>query len=341
MRTFPPAIPDPRTTLPLSLSRFDPGAVALVLIWGLNFAVVKESLEAFEPLAFNALRFLLASLLLLGLLARRPGPIPLPSRADFPRVAGLAFVGNIFYQVLFIFGVRTTTTGNASVLLATAPLWTAILAARAGEEPLPVHTRIAIGAALCGSVLVVAGGEGVGFPSGRWNPGDLMMIGAAIAWSLYTVGSRPLVALHGPLAVTAWTLWGGTAGMILIALPSLGRLRPELVGPGGWGGLAYAGFLAVGVSYALWNRSVERLGSARTALFVNLVPVVSLVFGWTFLDERPAGLQLAGMALVLVSLAVAGTPGGRGGRGRLPPASSPVVSVPRDAAPEDPGSAHP
>src|SRR5688572_123554 len=86
----------------------------MVVIWAVNFSVAKVALEALSPLAFNALRFPMAAALLY-LVLRMRGGIPLPTRAELPRVLALGLLGNLMYQMFFIFGLDRTRAGNASL----------------------------------------------------------------------------------------------------------------------------------------------------------------------------------------------------------------------------------
>lgn len=277
----------------------------LTFIWGVNFAVIKSALGELHPFAFNALRFPLACLVLYALLRRR-GAITLPRREDRLRVVGLGVLGNVVYQPLFILGLDLTTAGNASLLLATTPVWTVLLSTwLRHEEPSP-RVWIGIGGTVTGMVLVVSGGEGLHLAPGGLL-GDLLMIAAAVAWSLYTVGARDLVHRYGSLPVTAWTLWVGSTGLVLMGAPWLWRTDLRAVSPEAWGGVAYAGILAISVAYAIWYRGVRRLGNARTSAYSNLVPVVALLVAWLWLDEVPTAIQLAGACVILVGLSLART----------------------------------
>ena len=113
--------------------RTQTGLLFLALIWGLNFPIIKHALGEFSPLAFNALRFPLASAVLFGLMAFGPG-LSLPRRKDVPRVLALGVLGNVVYQLLFIYGLDRTLAGNASLLRSTTPVWTAILSSLAGRS---------------------------------------------------------------------------------------------------------------------------------------------------------------------------------------------------------------
>ncbi len=295
-----------------SLPRPDPGLLVLVLIWGLNFPIIKQALGEIDPLAFNALRFPLASLVVLALLRAR-GPLPRPRRQDLPRIVLLGLAGNVAYQLLFILGLDRTGAGNASVLLATTPVWTALLSSAAGHERIPGATWLAAVGTVTGMVLLVAGGSGGLSVGSTTLPGDLLMAASAVTWSAYTVGARSLIHRYGPLALTAWTLWTGTAVLVPMGLPALLALDPREVGHSSWLGVAYAGVLAIGVAYVLWNRSVRLVGNAATALYGNLVPVVALWAAWLWLGEVPTGLQWVGTALILGFLLLSRLRGGNAG----------------------------
>jgi drug/metabolite transporter (DMT)-like permease len=276
----------------------DLGLVVLTLVWGLNFAVVKGALELIPALAFNALRFPIAALTVY-LILRMQGPLTLPDRKDLPKLALLGIGGNGIYQLLFIHGLDRTSAGNSALILATVPVWTLLLSAAAGEARLDRRILLGITTTLLGMGFVVLGGEAqVGF-QGTTLPGDLMILGSALLWALYTVGSRGLILRYGSVPVTAWTLWAGTLPLVLLGVPELRVLDwGEIPVLAGWGAVVFAGVLALGLSYVLWYRGVHRLGSARTAVYSNLVPVVAVLSAWPLLGEIPGPLQWVGMGVI-------------------------------------------
>lgn len=283
----------------------DLGLLSLALIWGINFSVIKVGLEELHPLAYNALRFPLAAGVLLLLLRMRPGPRPPIRREDWSRLVGLGILGNVAYQLLFIFGIDATLAGNAAILLATTPVWTTILSTALGHERPPTSAWLGVGATLAGMVLVVLGGERRVGMGGDTLIGDVMMVGSSVVWSVYTVGGRNLTRRYGSLRVTGWTLWVGTLGLVPMGVPFLLETPLDRVSPMAWGSVVYAGVFAIGLAYALWYRGVRRLGSSRTAVYSNLVPVVALVVAWAWLGERPSLLQVLGALAVIGGLTVA------------------------------------
>ena len=278
----------------------------MALIWGVNFPIIKTALPELPALAFNALRFPLASVGILGivLLTRR---MRWPERRDLPAVIALGLVANVGYQYFFIVGLERTSAGNASILLATIPAWTTILSTVVGHERVPGRVWVGVLGALAGIPLVVSGGTLSGLPGGDLH-GDLLILASSVTWAFYTVGAKGLIHRYGPMPVTAWTLWVGTIGIVVMGIPALRTVRLEALSPGAWAAVAWAGVFAIAIAYALWNRGVRALGNARTAIYQNTVPVIALAVSWPWLGEVPTPMQIAGAALIIASVSWARRP---------------------------------
>jgi len=285
--------------------RTDLGLLSLALIWGVNFPFIKVALAELHPLAFNALRFPLAALVLFLLIRRRRGRHPPIRKEDWPLLFALGVLGNIAYQLLFIFGLDATLAGNAAILLATTPVWTTLFSTMLGHERPPLTTWLGIAATLVGMALVVGGGSRVMGIEVEALTGDMMMVAASVIWSVYTVGGRDLTRRYGALRVTGWTLWVGTVGLVAMGLPHLARTSFGQISIIAWASVAYAGIFALGVAYTLWYNGVRRLGSSATAIYSNLVPVVALVAAWLWLGERPTLVQLLGAGAIIGGITVA------------------------------------
>lgn len=282
----------------------DLGLLLMVLIWGLNFSFIKAGLREMSPLAFNALRFPLAALTVFFLL-RRGGRLFWPRTEDWPAVLALGFIGNVLYQLLFIFGVDRTLVGNASILLATTPIWTLLLSVLTRDERPGGLVWVGIGGTVVGMAVVVFGGrQAVTLGGWTWK-GDILVLAGAFTWSIYTVGSRRLIATYGSLAVTAWTLWVGCLGLFLLGIGPLSRTPLAGLSWLAWGSVLYAGVMAIGLAYVLWYRGVEHLGNARTAAFSNLTPVVAMLVAWVWLGETPSPSQILGVLVILTGLTLA------------------------------------
>ena len=195
--------------------RAELGLLLLVGIWSVNFSVLKVGLDAFEPYAFNALRFPLAALVLTGALVLRGG-VPLPDREDLGRVIVLGVLGHVLYQLLFINGMDLTRAGNGALMLATAPVYTALLSRLAGHERVDLVAGAGMVATMLGVALVIGSGGGTLSFSSETMAGDLLVMGAAVLWAFYTVGARGIVRKYGALILMVWTLGIGSGLLVLI-----------------------------------------------------------------------------------------------------------------------------
>jgi drug/metabolite transporter (DMT)-like permease len=262
------------------------------------------ALSHVDPLAFNALRFPLASLLLLVVMKAR-GAVPLPPLSDVPRIVAVALLGNVLYQMFFIFGLNHTSAGNASLLLAGTPILTALLSASLGHEQVHPQTWLGVICTFAGIVLIVAGGITGEGGAAHSIEGDLLMLGASVTWAFYTVGARPLVQRHGSVKVTAWTLWAGTIGLLVCGAPALAHTDLQGVGAGTWAAIAYAGLLSIGLSYMIWYYGVSKLGNTRTSSYSNATPVIALLSAWLVLGETPKLIQAIGAAVIIGGVTIA------------------------------------
>ncbi len=286
-------------------------ALAVALLWGVNVPVMKAALGHVPPFAFNALRLTLSALALgvADRLERRGRAAP---RTPWVAVVLLGLLTSLLYQVLFVVAMTRTSASHAGFLIASGPLWTAAIGRMLGVERPHARAWAGLGVAFLGTCVVASTRSG----GGATLAGNALMLAAMVVWALATVLSRPVletfpatrlaflftcVALPGHWVLGWNDLFGSgahEAGAIAAGGGALARL-----GAPGWAAVAYSGLFSTGVAYALWNKSVVRLGPARTSAFSNLVPIVALAVAWVALGERPGAVQLAGGALVLVGIA--------------------------------------
>ncbi len=273
--------------------------LGLVIIWGVNFAIVKAALDVMSPLVFNSLRMGTAAVILLIVL-RAGGPLRILRREWLPLLA-LGTLGHTLYQVLFISGIARTTAGNSALILAMVPLFVAILGALLNLDTLTSRTWSGIVLAF-GGLFVLIGGGGTLRIDAQTIAGDLLMLACTICWAAYTVFSRPLLAWMSPLRLTALTMLLGVPILVLVSLPELlAQPWDRITGPA-WAAVAYSAVFAIAIGYVIWYRSVQRVGGARTAVYSNLIPIVALITAWLLLGERLTLLQAAGAAVVLVGV---------------------------------------
>jgi drug/metabolite transporter (DMT)-like permease len=281
--------------------------------------VVKAALTEFSPLAFNSTRFVLASLVLAAFLWIS-GVRPRFQKGDTLRLVGLGLLGNVVYQALFIHGIHWTRAGNAALMLSAVPLIVALLSVGLKHETISRAGWAGVALSIGGIALILWGStRGISFGSDTLR-GDLTMLAAALGWSVYTVLSAPYVQKYGTLPVTAFTMWVGTVGLVAVSTPALLAQEWGSISLGAWGGLVFSGAFAIAVAYMLWYYGVQHLGSSRTAIYSNTVPVVALIVAWLTLGEVPTWVQVAGTVMIIGGIGLA--------RLRRKPAELPEDSFP-------------
>ena len=295
----------------------------MTIIWGTNYAVIKSAFRQLDPQAFNGLRMAVASAAFLAVLgavqltvgrrgrradADAAGPVAsifhTPARLtprDWVVLAGLGLVGHFLYQYLFIAGLAQTSVANSSLILAATPVLISLAAAGLGEERLGrAHWA---GAALSVFGIYLVMGEGFSL-RGAGLRGDLMMCAAVGCWTVYTLGARRLMRRHSPVAVTGLSMTMGTLLYLPLVWPAMQRAPWGTVGWWTLGLVVYSAVFALCVAYTIWYVAVRQIGSARTAVYSNVIPIVAMMSAVLFLGEPLGVRQVAGAAAVLTGVAL-------------------------------------
>lgn len=276
----------------------------VTVIWGLNFSVIKGSLDQIDPLSFNGLRFLFAAAIIWGFLIWRGESITVP-RKDWWPLAGMGILANLLYQGLFIIGIDYTYAANVAVIMGTIPIWVALIAHFFSDEKLDLLKSIGVALAFGGVVFIMLGGsEELNFSSDTFI-GDLLTIAATMVWGTYTVLSRNFLKRYTALQFSTVTTTIGAIMLFLIGLPNMLTIEWSQVTIGAYGAVAYSGLLSIGLAYIIWNYAVQEVGAVHTATYQNLVPVLGLIFGVILLGEQLALKQYIGSGLVISGIVLA------------------------------------
>lgn len=283
--------------------RTDLMLIIMSFVWGINFTAVKFALTDFKPLTFNAIRFAASSLFLLSVLRLREGSIGI-RRKDLARFTLLAIIGNTAYQLFFINGIALTSATNAALILAMTPIFILLFGAFLKVEKITISTVQGVVLSLLGVIMIVLGGHESLTLSGQNLLGDLLILANPICWSIYTVLSKPLLEDYTPLRLTAVTMAIGTVPLVVVSVPTLGTQGWSSITANSWMALAFSALLAIGLGYVIWYVGVSRIGSAKTALYDNLVTVFAVASAWVLLSESMTVIQIVGAVLVFAGLYV-------------------------------------
>jgi O-acetylserine/cysteine efflux transporter len=276
-------------------------ALAVVVIWGLNFVVMKVGLKGLSPMLLGALRFALASLPFL-LFVRIP-TLPVRFLVAYGLAQGLGQFGFLFWGLQL-----GMTAGMASVVMQMQAFFTLLLVA-------PLLGERARGWQWLGLVVALGGLVMIGMAHGE-GPGQMTLIGfmltacAAFMWASSNVVVR-FATRHGSYEPFNFIVWSS----VIPILPFLGlalwsegyaKVERELLGLDMAAAfcVAYLALLGTLLAYSLWTRLLQRHPAGRVTPFSLLVPVVGLAAAGVFFGEVPLPMQWAGTAMVLLGLII-------------------------------------
>jgi drug/metabolite transporter (DMT)-like permease len=299
--------------LPDVTARARPGFLYLKLVattffWGGTFVAGKWAVSEAPPLFVAFLRFAIASVVLFALVAlrfrMRGERFPVPKgRGKWAGLFSLGLTGVFLYNYIFLVGLSWTTATNGSLIVAFNPLLTAVLSALWLKERVRTVQAAGLFLALLGVGGIVTNGSIEVLRRLSFNPGDLLMLGAPLAWALYTILGKKVLAWCPPLPATAYASLFGT----LLLLPAAALEGSLLTGAArlsvyGWMSVLQLALLGTVAGFTWWYEGVEALGAARAAAFVNLVPLFGVLLAALILGERMAWSQLLGGILVVAGV---------------------------------------
>lgn len=281
-------------------------ALITIIIWGTTFVATKTLLRDYDALQIMLLRFSLAWVVLLLLTRKIERPKNLKEEAG---IFALSLSGVSLYYFFENTALTYTLASNVSILLAAAPIFTAILAHFfTKDEKLSARIWAGFGIAIAGVVLVVFNGTYVL----KLNPlGDALSLLAALSWGVYSVLLKSYVSRYNGLELTRRMAFYA----ILLTAPfalwnkGLPPLAPLLKGENLFC-LLFLGILGSALCYAAWNKAIERIGLVNTNNYIYLNPFVTMVAAAVVLDEQITGAGVVGAVLIVGGIFVSEYTGG-------------------------------
>lgn len=269
----------------------------LAVLWGSAFPGIKVGLEGFSAAHLTLARFAVASLCFVPYLFLAKKRL-LPRTRDVPYFFLLGLLGITVYHLALNYGELFVTAGAASLIIATAPAITAVVAYFLIGDRLPPLGWLGIGVSFAGVLLIVMGDRA----ELAFNPYALLVLLSAVVTAFYAVLQKPLFVRYRAVEVTAFSTWAGTLPLFVF-LPTLpadladAGLEPLLA-------TLYIGVFPAAVAYAQFSYAISKLPVTVVAAFLYAVPVFSLLFSWLWIGEVPTLLTLVGGTVAIVGIAL-------------------------------------
>jgi len=284
-----------------TLGKTDLLMLLLTLMWAINFSFVKIALSEFSPLAFNGIRMVFASFILVLVLIISKEGLGV-AKKDIWKLVVLGIIGNTVYQLLFIHGINLTTASNTSIIMAMTPASVALLSSLFKHEKIHWAGWLGIAVSFVGFYLVIAKQPGSFVFSWENLRGDMMIFCGNLVWAVYTVFSKPLLGRISPLKWSSLTLAVGTVFYLPFCFPAFAKQDFGHISFKAWSMLAFSGLFALAIGYVVWYSSVKRIGNSKTVIYGNIVPIFTIIFATIFIAERIGRWQAFGAIIILAGV---------------------------------------
>jgi drug/metabolite transporter (DMT)-like permease len=289
------------------------GAAVGSCLVGAAVVATREAVDEIDPFGLAFLRYLQGAVVLIVILAFQGNARPRITRADFRSFAVLGLLMFAAFPVLFNTALTYTTASRGAVIIATMPLWTALLARRYSGEQLGIEQTLGVLISITGIAVVFAESALRDIGGTKVIVGNALMVIVAMIGAVYGVRLKPVLARHEALVVTAWAMGIGAAALAIPALIEglpgdlrAASLKTLLL-------VLYLGIAGGAIAFWLFSVALARLSPTQTVIYINLNPLVATLLAAIFLDE-PLTISFAiGFALVVVGLVLTNVPRNKSG----------------------------
>jgi len=295
-----------------------------ILCWSAAFVGIRDAVRHFSPGSLALFRYLIASVVLAGLLVATRSS--LPQWRDWPQLALVGVFGVATYNLTLNYGSQYIKAGSAAFLVQTAPLFTAIFAVLLLGERVTSMAFVGMGIGFAGALMIFFGeGKKVAL-----EPASLLILLAAVAFSLFFISQKPLLARYSPIQVITVAVWIGTVLMIPFGL-DMGSDIADAPASSIWV-VVFLGVFPAALAYATWAYVLARIPASKAGSFLYIGGPTTVIIAWIWLNEIPSLLSLLGGLVALTGVVIVNTWGRTAGKPK--PAGQPAARPASDNASE-------
>lgn len=274
-------------------------ALFAVIVWGASFIATKIALLDISPVVIVWLRFLMG-VLILGMAVVLRQQFNLPDKKEWTYFALLGFLGITFHQVLQSNGLQTSEAGTTAWIVATTPVFMALLGWLLLKEGLGWIKTAGILMAFIGVLVVVSKGEFHSIAIGKFGaPGDILILISAVNWAVFSALSRRGLKSHPASLMMFYVMIAGWLFSSLLFVSAKGFAEISKLTFNGWMAVTFLGIFCSGLAYIAWYDALKALTTAQTGVFLYLEPLVAVVVAFFMLGEAIRLASLIGGAVIL------------------------------------------
>ena len=247
------------------------------------------------PAAF--LRFTIAAVCLLGLLYWQERHFPIPSFTECLGLACLGFTGILGYNFFFFLALQTVEAAHTAALISCNPVLIAILSALFLGERISKLKAVGISLSVSGALMVAAKGNWQTLV--HFSAGDKAVVGAISCWALYSVIGKQVLKTLSPLVSVAYATLFGALVLAAITVHGYEAYSISALSSQTWLGILYLALPGTVIAFLFYYQGIESLGVTKAGIFINLIPVSTLILSVPILGEIPDLNVLAGILMVI------------------------------------------
>lgn len=278
------------------------------ILWGAQPVVVKGVLKELSPIMITFYRYIGISAILLIILYINNDKNLLPPARHLPLLAVMGVSGITLNNVLQFSGLQYSTAINCTLVSATTPALTAVLAAIFLQEKMNFVQWIGIVISFFGVLFLVAHGSLDIIMSLSFNYGDVLFFASQVCWAIYTILGRKIMIELSPMAATAWAgLFGAILTGVLVIWDGIDMNFNMTLN-----GMLSMFYMIIGggvLAMTWWNKGVKIVGPSQASIFINIMPVVGMIFAVVFLGEHLGWREIVGGLWIIFGVYLT-TPGG-------------------------------
>ena len=277
-------------------------ALFAVTVWGASFVATKVALQYISPSTVVWLRFAMG-VMILGVAVLLNRQFAFPQGRDWGYFAVLGFLGITFHQWLQSTGLLTAQATTTGWIIATTPIFMALLGAVLLREHL-VWTQVAgILLAAFGVLLVVTKGDLSSLTAGRFGtPGDFLILVSTFNWAIFSALSRSGLKKHPSTLMMFYVMTFGWLFTSILFFAGSGVSEVTAIPWDGWVAITFLGIFCSGIAYIFWYDALKVLPVAQTGAFLYLEPIITVIVAAFVLQEAILLATLIGGITILVGV---------------------------------------
>jgi drug/metabolite transporter (DMT)-like permease len=273
---------------------------AMVIV-GSNIVVGKIIAEHLPLFIATTLRFALASIILLPIVLRSEGKLPVVGKSDLLLVLLLAFAGNFLYNIFLLYGLKLTSAAESGIISGTAPVVTAVLSYLFLRERIGFRKVFGVILVILGIAVINLVGSVV--PGAIHSlPGDLLIGGTVVCEALWTIFGKAASNKMSPLVLASLTTFSGFIMFLPLGIYQSIGFHMTSLSMFDWFTIVYYGAIGTVGAYLLWYQGMPKVPASTAGVFVGLTPVSAVVLSYVVLKEPFEWFHLLGMLCVLAAI---------------------------------------